>query len=307
MEQQLGRIASGQTVAGIGSRPAGRAALWRYLRPVLQHLVLIAVALLFIVPIYWMVISGVKDSEEIFTRPLVWWPRVWRWSNIADLLNAPDFPFPRLLWNSTFYAGSATIGTVLSSAVVAYGFARLRFRGRDALFAVTLATMMVPQIVTFIPTYVLFKYLGLIGTYAPLIIPAFLGAPPVAGAFFIFLLRQFFMGLPWELSDAAKADGAGEWRIFWQIMLPLVRSALIVTAVFTFVWTWQDFLGPLIYLSDQNQLPLSVGLFAFKSQRLSDWPLFMAASTLTTIPLIVLFFFTQKQFIEGIAVTGLKG
>jgi multiple sugar transport system permease protein len=307
MEQQLERLAGGHGAAEARTRHAGRATAWRFLRPVVQHSVLIAVALLFIVPIYWMVISGLKSSEEIFTRPLVWWPSVWVWSNITDLLNAPDFPFPRLLWNSTYYAGSATIGTVLSSSVIAYGFARLRFRGRDLLFAVTLATMMVPQIVTFIPTYVLFKYLGLIGTYAPLIVPAFFGAPPVAGAFFIFLLRQFFMGLPWELSDAAKVDGAGEWRIFWQIMLPLVRSALIVTAVFTFVWTWQDFLGPLIYLSDPNQLPLSVGLFAFKSQRLSDWPLFMAASTLTTIPLVVLFFFTQRYFLQGITLTGLKG
>lgn len=307
MAQHLGQIDRGRAVAEAGSRPASRTRLWRYARPVVQHLVLLAVALLFIVPIYWMVISGVKTSDEIFTRPLVWWPTVWQWSNIADLFKTPDFPFLRLLWNSTFYAGSATIGTVLSCSVVAYGFARLRFRGRDLLFAVTLATMMVPQIVTFIPTYVLFKYLGLIGTYAPLIVPAFFGAPPVAGAFFIFLLRQFFMGLPWELSDAAKADGAGEWRIFWQIMLPLVRSALIVTAVFTFVWTWQDFLGPLIYLADPNQFPLSVGLYAFKSQRLSDWPLFMAASTLTTLPLVALFFCTQRYFLQGITLTGLKG
>jgi multiple sugar transport system permease protein len=249
-----------------------------------------------------MVISGFKDMSEIFARPLVWWPHHFLWSNLSAVLTYPGFPFLRFLWNSVFYAGSVTIGTALSCAAVGYGLARLRFPGRNLLFAITISTLLIPQIVTFIPTYVLFKYLGLLGTYAPLIIPNFFG-----NAFFIFMLRQFFMGLPWELSEAAKVDGAGEFHIFWRIMLPLVRSALLVVAVFTFVWTWQDFFGPLVYLSDPNQYPLSLGLFAFRAQRTTDWPLLMAASTLTTLPLVALFFATQRYFLQGIAMTGLKG
>src|SRR5438270_11183662 len=179
---QLPRVEAGRSVAGVGVRPAGRARLGWYLVPVAQHAALIAASIIFIVPIYWMVISGFKDANEIFARPLVWWPHVMRWSNVTATLTYPGFPFLRFLWNSVFYAGSVTIGTVLSCAAVGYGFARLRFPGRDVLFVVTLATMMIPQIVTFIPTYVLFRYLGLVGTYAPLIVPHFLGT-----AFFIFM------------------------------------------------------------------------------------------------------------------------
>jgi multiple sugar transport system permease protein len=277
-----------------------------YLRQILislsRHALLVLVAIIFMAPMLWMLTSGFKTSDEMFARPIVWWPSVWRWSNFGDVFNYPGFPFLRFLANSLFYAGSVTIGTVLSCAVVAYGFARLRFPGRGILFAITISTMMIPGIVTFIPTYVLFKYLGLLGSYAPLIIPACLGNP-----FFIFMLRQFFMGLPWELSEAAKVDGAGEWLIFWRIMLPLVRSALIVVAVFSFVWTWQDFFGPLIYLSDPNSFPLSLGLFSFHAQRTTNWTHLMAAATLTTLPLIVLFFFTQRYFLQGITLTGLKG
>jgi multiple sugar transport system permease protein len=267
-----------------------------------RHALLTVVALAFMSPLLWMLTSGFKSNDEMFAQPIVWWPRALRWSNFGDVFNYPGFPFLRFLANSLFYAGSVTVGTVLSCAIVAYGFARLRFPGRNILFAITIATMMIPGIVTFIPTFVLFKYLGLLGSYAPLIIPAFLGNP-----FFIFMLRQFFMGLPWELSEAAKVDGAGEWLIFWRIMLPLVRSALIVVAVFSFVWTWQDFFGPLIYLSDPNSFPLSLGLFAFHAQRTTDWTHLMAAATLTTLPLIVLFFFTQRYFLQGITLTGLKG
>lgn len=300
---QIDRAEPAGAVRRIGTRRAvGRH--WRQrLVPVAQHTLLAAVAFVFVVPIYWMVISGLKDNAQIFARPLVWWPPTPRWHTVVDVLvNYPGFPFLRFLANSLFYAGAVTIGTVLSCAVVAYGFARLRFPGRDLLFALTVSTMMIPQIVTFIPTYVLFKYLHLLGSYAPLIIPTCLG-----NAFFIFMLRQFFMGLPWELSEAAKVDGAGELRIFWRIMLPLVRSALIVVAVFSFTWTWQDFFGPLVYLSDPNLYPLSLGLFAFQGQHTTDWAALMMASTLTSLPLIVLFFFTQRYFLQGITLTGLKG
>ena len=285
---------------GIGR--AGRHRWWRSLAPVVRHVLLAAVAIAFMVPFYWLVISALKDNSQILARPMQWWPHPVRWDNFRRVLHYPGFPFLRFLWNSAFYAGLVSLGTVLSCAAVGYGFARLHFPGRDLLFAITVCTMLIPGIVIFIPTFVLFKYLGLLGTYVPLIVPAFLG-----NAFFIFLLRQFFLGLPQELSDAARVDGAGEWRIFWQIMLPLVRPALMVAALLSFIWTWHEFFGPLIYLSDRSQYPLSLGLFAFRAQHTTEWGLLMAASTLATLPLVGLFFCTQRSFLEGITLTGIKG
>ena len=276
--------------------------LRRRLLPIARHALLIAVAALFLLPFYWMLISALKSNAQIFARPVQWWPEPVHWENVSRAITFPYFPYLRLLWNSVFYAGGVTIGTVLSCAAVGYGFARLRFPGRDLLFGITLATLMVPPIVTFIPTYVLFAKVDLTGTYAPLIGPKFLG-----DAFFIFMLRQFFMGVPWDLSDAARMDGAGEFRIFWQIMLPLVRPALMVVAVFTLLYTWHDFFGPLIYLQDRDQFPLSLGLFAFRAQRAAEWALIMMGALLTTLPLIVVFLFTQRYFLRGIATTGLKG
>lgn len=299
---QLNRTAVAPTTQDVVSRHSTGSTWRRRAIPIARHALLASVAFIFMVPFYWMITSALKDNSQIFAQPIVWWPSPLRWENFALALNYPGFPFWRFLWNSIYYAGAVTIGTVISCAAVGYGFARLRFPGRDLLFVLTVSTMMIPSIVTFIPTFVLFKNLGLLGTYAPLILPNFLG-----NAFYIFMLRQFFMGLPWELSDAARVDGAGEFRIFWQIMLPLVRSALMVVAVFTFLYTWHDFFGPLIYLSERDQYPLSLGLFAFKAQRTTDWAPMMAAATLATLPLVVVFFFTQRFFLDGITLTGIKG
>jgi multiple sugar transport system permease protein len=270
--------------------------------PLARHALLIAVAALLLLPFYWMLNSALKSNNEIFAYPIQWRPDPIRWDNVATTIGSRYFPFLRLLGNSVFFAGGVTIGTVLSCAAVGYGFARLRFPGRDILFTITIATLMIPPIVLFIPTYVLFAKLQLTGTYAPLILPAFFG-----NAFFIFMMRQFFLGIPWDLSDAARIDGAGEFRIFWEIMLPLVRPALMVVAVFTLLYTWHDFFGPLIYLQDAAQYPLSLGLYAFKSQRTADWASIMMGSFLTTLPLIVVFLFTQRYFLRGITTTGLKG
>lgn len=269
-----------------------------------RHLLLIVASAAFLLPFFWMVTSALKTNMEIFARPIVWIPRPLRWENFSEAINYPGFPFWRMLGNTVFYAVSVTIGTVISCSAVGYGFARLRFPGRDVFFAITLATLMIPPIVTFIPTYVLFRRIHLLGElngYAPLIIPAFFG-----NAFFIFMLRQFFKGLPNDLEDAARIDGAGELRIFLEIMLPLVRPALIVVAVFTLLQTWHDFFGPLIYLSEQSQYPLSLGLFAFRSMRSAEWALIMAASTLVTLPLVIVFLFTQRYFLQGIRMTGSK-
>jgi multiple sugar transport system permease protein len=276
--------------------------LRRLLASLAKHALLLTVSAVFLVPFYWMVISALKDNRQIFERTARWWPDPVHWDNFSRAIDFPVFPYLRLLWNSVYYSGAVTIGTVISCAAVGYGFARLRFPGRDLLFAVTLGTLMIPPIVTFIPTYVLFAKLELTGTYAPLIVPRFFGE-----AFFIFMLRQFFKGVPWELSDAARMDGAGEFRIFWQIMLPLVRPALIVVAVFSLLYTWHDFFGPLIYLQDRNEYPLSLGLFAFQNQRSMEWALIMAGAALTVAPLVFVFLFTQRYFIRGVAMTGLKG
>jgi len=281
---------------------AARRAPRTWFGPLARHALLIGVAALFLLPFYWMLVSGLKTNTQIFARPLQWWPDPIQWRHIGDTIDAPYFPYLRLLANSVFYAGGVTLGTVLSCAAVGYGFARLRFPGRDILFAITLATLMIPPIVIFIPTYVLFARLHLIGGYVPLILPAFFG-----NAFFIFMMRQFFLGIPWDLSDAARIDGAGEFRIFWQIMLPLVRPALMVVAVFTLLYTWHDFFAPLIYLHDRDQFPLSLGLYSFKTQRTAEWAKIMMGAFLTTLPLIVVFLFTQRYFLRGIATTGLKG
>ena len=300
-------LEANRSLAATESRSTQRPTLRRYAAPVARHTLLIAVAVVFMFPIYWMLISGLKTSEEIFAQPIVWWPRHLQWQNIADTLNYPGFPFLRYLWNSIFIAGSVTLGTLFSCAAAAYGFARLRFPGRNLLFGLALATLMIPGIVMFIPQYVLFKNLHMVGGPAPLIVPSLFGARAGISGIFIFMLRQFFMGLPWELSEAAKVDGAGEFRIFWRIMLPLVRSALIVVAIFSFVWAWQDFFGPLVYLSDPNQYTLTLGLFAFHGQRTVDWTLVMVAATLSTVPLVLLFTLTQRYFVQGITMTGLKG
>ncbi len=274
----------------------------RLLVELARYTVLTAVALLWLIPFLWIIITSLKPLEQVFARPPKWIPEPILWRNYIDALTNPGFNFPRLLWNSVFYSGLSTIGIAASCALVAYGFARMRFWGRDFWFLVMLATMMLPGVVTMIPTYVLFRVIGWVGGYAPLIVPSFFGY-----AFYIFLLRQFFLNLPWELTESAKVDGAGDLRIFLSIMLPLVRPALMVTVVFNFLGCWNDFMGPLIYLSDSSKFPLSLGLYAFQTKYQRAWNLMMAASLVVTIPMMILFFAAQRQFIEGITITGLKG
>jgi multiple sugar transport system permease protein len=269
---------------------------------ILRHAILIIVTIIFLLPFYWMLMSSLKENTMVFSNPIVWFPNPIRWRNFPEAFNYPGFPFLKFLWNSTYYAGGVTIGTVVSCSLAGYAFARLRYPGRDLIFSLTLGSLMIPGIVTFIPVFLFFKQLGWLGSYKPLIVPAFLG-----NAFFIFMMRQFFNAMPEELADAARVDGAGEFMIFWRIMLPLVRPALIVMAVFTFLWTWHEFFGPLIYLNQQDQYPLSLGLYAFRARRTTEWGLMMAGASLTTFPLVILFFFAQRYFLEGIKMTGLKG
>lgn len=282
------------------SMPEDRRQARSRLAAVVRHAVLISVALLLMLPFYWLVVSALKSTAQIFARPLQWWPDPPAWSNLVAVLDYPGFPYWTLLGNTLFYVGMVTLGTVISCAAAGYSFACLRWRGRDTFFVLTLATMLIPGIVTFLPIYLVFARLGLVGTYAPLIIPAFLG-----NAFFIFMLRQFFLGIPRELFDAARMDGASELRIFLQIALPIVRPALIVVAVFTILYTWHEFFWPLVYLHNPNDFPLSLGLYAFRTQRSHEWGLSMTAALYMTLPLIILFAVGQRYFLRGVAASKL--
>lgn len=302
----------------------------------LQRLFIYALLLLgsvtFLVPLLWMISTGLKPIDQTMSMPPRWIPyRLYvekdgarveikqsdvekyapeqvirkpapRWSNFVNAIKAMKY-FPRYLANTLILCALTVFGTVLSSALAAYGFSRIQWRGRDKLFLIALATMMVPFPVVMVPLYSMFRWLGWIGTLKPLWVGSFF-----AGAFNVFLLRQFFMTLPKDISEAARIDGCSELRIFCQIILPLCRPALMVVALFQFMATWNDFLGPLIYLTNQQDFTLALGLQFFQSQHGgTEWHYLMAASTIVALPIIVLFFFTQKTFIEGISMTGIKG
>jgi multiple sugar transport system permease protein len=273
------------------------------------HVILIAICALAILPFLWMLSTSFKTPDQNIAYPPQWWPRPFQWSNYLDVFRHGKANF--LLWtrNTLVIAVLGVAGTTLSSALVAYGFAKLRFFGRGPLFVLMLSTMMLPFPVTMVSLFTLFRWLGdttgvaWIGTFKPLWVPAWFGS-----AFHIFLLRQFFMTIPMELSEAARIDGCSELGIFWRIILPLSRPALAVVALFTFLGIWNDFLGPLVYLQRPEQFTLSLGLQNFQSKAGgTSWHLLMAASTLVILPAILLFFLAQKTFIEGIATTGTKG
>lgn len=269
-------------------------------RSLALHAVLILVGVLFVLPFVWMVSTSLKANNQIFAYPPQWIPNPVLWSNYRKALTA--LPFLLYFRNTLFIATMTIIGTLLSCSLVAYGFARVQWIGRDVVFLIVLASMMLPAATTLVPLYITFRNLGWIGTFRPLIVPPFLGS-----AFFIFLLRQFFMTIPLELSDAAHIDGCSELGILWRIVLPLSKPALATIALFSFLWTWSDFFGPLIYLTDERLYTISLGLVQFQGRYDTAWAQVMAASTVFTIPVLVLFFLAQKQFIEGVTLTGIKG
>lgn len=277
-------------------------------RTIILVIVLLILSALFILPFLWMISTSLKTNAQTMQSPPVVLVEP-QWQNYPEVLSSEKVNFRLFARNTLIIAALTVAGTVLSSAMCAYGFAKIKFKGRGALFFLMLATMMVPFPVTMVSMFSLFRWLGdttgieFIGTFKPLWVPAWFG-----NAFFIFLLRQFFMTVPDELSEAARIDGCSELGIFFRVMLPLSRPALVVVALFTFMGVWNDFLGPLIYLQRPEQYTLALGLQSFQSQHGgAEWNLMMAASLMTIAPVIVLFFMAQRTFIQGIATTGLKG
>lgn len=282
-----------------GSETLGRAAVYA---------VLASIGVLFIAPLVWMVSTSVKPENQAASQRIRLLPdpagstlSVAR-ANYSSVWNDPTIEFPLYLRNTLIIASLGVIGMTLSSAVVAYGLSRIEWRGRGTVFALVLATMMIPFPVIMVPLYMVFRELGWIGTLRPLWVPAWFG-----GAFNIFMLRQFFRTIPRDLDEAARIDGCSHWGIFWRMILPLSKPALAVVALFHFIYVWNDFVGPLIFLTHRDQYTLALGLQLYQGQAgNTPWNLLMAASTLMVSPLLLLFLLTQRTFVKGVATEGLK-
>ena len=264
------------------------------------YALLLAGCVVFLMPLAWLLSTSLKPDTGIFEIPPKWIPDKLHWENYSKAVHT--FPFARYTMNTVLITALSMVGALLSSSFISYAFARLRWPGRDAWFIVMLSTMMLPTQITMIPLFILFKELGWIDTYLPLIVPFFFGS-----AFYIFLMRQFFMTIPKELSEAAKIDGCSEVYIWWKIFMPLSKPALATLGIFTFTLTWNDFQGPLIYLNDPDNFTLALGLRGFQQQFGTRWNVMMAAATLIMLPTMLLFFSFQKYFIEGVTLTGVKG
>ncbi len=269
-------------------------------RSIFSHSVLLFGSLIFIAPLVFMISTSLKAMRQIAKFPPEWIPDPVIWGNYPGVFTYA--PMHKYFFNTMIIVIPTVIGATLVSAMAAYAFARIRAPGRNVMFMLVLATLMLPSVVTMVPTYVLFAKLGWVGTFKPLTIP------PLAGsAFFIFLMRQFFMTIPRELEDAALIDGCSRARIFRSIILPLAKPALATVTIFAFMGAWNEYLGPLIYLGHQDQYTLSLGLQVFVQYHRSEWGMLMAASTMMVLPVIIIFFFAQKSFIQGITMTGIKG
>lgn len=295
-----------RSIYAVRSRRKKHPPIW-YIGQIAKYLLLIVLSASFVLPLYWMAMSALKDQTQVYRIPPVWFPIPPRWVNYIEAWRVDNFNLYAL--NTIFrYAIPVTVGSVISNAVVAYGFSRIRWPGRDILFSICLMTMMIPYQVTMVPVFIIFKHLGWVNSYRPLVVPSFF-----AGAYTIFMLRQFFRTIPAELSDAARIDGAGEFTIMWRIIMPLVKPALAVVALNAFMGAWNDYMGPLIYINDTALYPLTMGLARLNASlhqvgvKELAYPYLMAVSTIVTVPTILVFFFAQRTFIEGIALTGLKG
>jgi len=266
----------------------------------LTYIVLIVVGAVFLLPFIWMVSTSLKPDTQLFISPPVWIPNPIAWGNYYHAVTV--VPFFTYMKNTLIVASLATAGAVISTPLVGYSLARIKWKGRELLFIITLAVMMIPSQVTMVPLFIIFSKLNMVGTFLPLILPSCFGVP-----FFIFLMRQFFKQLPKDLEDAARIDGCSEFGIYFRIMFPLVQPAILTVALFQFMSSWNDFIGPLIYLNEEAKYTLQLGLQQFKQAYNTIWNQLMAASVLVALPIILLYFFVQKSFIQGITFGGVKG
>ncbi len=266
------------------------------------YMVLIFIAFLCIVPLFWMVRSSFMKNTAIYVLdPFVVWPKEMLWENYKNAWTFSDFPvYTR---NTLIIAIASLVGTIFTSSLAAYSFSRLKWKGRSFWFSVILSTLMLPATVTLIPQFLIWKNLHLVNTFYPLILPSFLGG----GAYNIFLMRQFFLSIPYELDEAAEIDGTSKLQIYSMIVMPLSKSAIIVVGLFSFLYNWNDFFGPIIYLNDKAHFTLALGLLQFRGDYDSKWNLLMAASTIVIAPCILIYSIGQKYLIEGISLTGIKG
>ncbi len=270
------------------------------IRRMLAYFALFAGAAVVMIPFIWMISTSLKDVGQLILDPPTWVPRPAHPENYPKALSV--MPFAQYLLNTCKITFSCLVLQVLSCSLVAFGFARMRFRGRNVLFVALLATMMLPAQVTMIPTFKMWSALGLYDTFVPLILPSAFGS-----AFFIFLLRQYFSRIPMEMDEAARIDGASTLQVWWRVILPQSKPALATVAIFSFMAHWNDFMGPLIYLSDPAKRTLALALWSFQGQYSTDWHLLMAASAVVMLPLLALFFAAQKYFIQGVVISGVKG
>ncbi len=272
----------------------------RLAEPFAKHIPMLLISAVMIAPLMVMVGTSLKSASQMVAEPTSFWPREFAWHNYAEATSV--LPFWRCLANTLVLCMGSVVGTLVSCSLAAYAFARLDWPGRDVVFGLVIATLLLPWQVTMIPKFLLIKELGLYNTLTALVLPTFFG-----DAFYIFLLRQFFRSVPRELTEAARIDGCSELAIFWRIVLPLATPALATVALFQFIAAWNDYGGPLLYLADPEKFPLAYGLEQFVSSHSSEQHQLMAAAVLFTLPIVVLFFFTQRTFLRGIATTGLKG
>jgi multiple sugar transport system permease protein len=285
--------ASGASARAASAAPRARA--------IVVHALLLTVGLLMVFPFVWTIGTSLKMPGEIFTWPPVLYPARPQPMNYVDLFRT--VPFASWLRNSVIVTVAATLGAVLSSTLTGYAFARLRYPGRDVFFTICLSTMMLPSIVTLIPSFILYRYLGWIDTFLPLIVPSWLGTP-----FYIFLSRQHFRTIPREYEEAARVDGASSWRIWWGLMLPMSKTLIGAIVIFSFIAHWNEFLGPLIYLNTVENQTLALGLRGLQNFYNTRWDFIMAGAVLMTLPMIAVFFAAQRFFIEGLsAFSGLAG
>ena len=265
----------------------------------LSHLLLLAGSVIMVLPFIWMLSTSFKAPGQTFVYPPQWIPTPIVWQNYVEMWTA--LPFNLFFLNSLKISTLATIGQLITCSMAAFAFSTLKFRGRDTLFLILIATLMVPRQVTLIPNFILFSKVGWVGTHLPLWVPYFWG-----GAFGTFLLRQFYLTIPIDLAESARIDGANLFQIFTNIYLPLSKPAMATLAIFTFMWTWNDLLNPLIYVSELDKLTVTIGLSFFHNQYTGKWTLMMAGAVVSILPILLVFFFAQKYFIQGIAMSGIK-